>query len=311
MGMLIHPKEFPGGVPFTLGFYRKNRWSVKNPPVDPDVSFVGRTILIVGANTGLGLESAVQFARKGAEKLILGVRSVQKGEHAKQEILDRVSIDSQQITIAVVDLDSFASVKSFVSTLEKDTPRLDVALLNAGGIWPKYVRSSEGYETSLQVQVLSTALLAILLLPLLRQSVSSTHGAGPSHLTFVTSESHTWVKREDYIGTLFQAANDDKQFSPFKNYPRNKLLGLVAMKHIAKATTNRDGLPQVIVNTCCPFSTKSNITRDFPWWFHWLMVPLVYLISRTTEEGARTLVGATALDQSSHGKFWHHDWLYP
>ncbi|KAF2658945.1 NAD(P)-binding protein [Lophiostoma macrostomum CBS 122681] len=311
MTSLIHPNDFPGGIPHTLGFYSRSRWSVKHPPVDPDVTFVGKNILIVGANTGLGFESAVKFAQKGAAKLILGVRSTEKGEQAKQEISKRAGMDSRKIEIAVVDLDSFSSVKLFVSSLEIDNSRLDVVLLNAGGVWPKYVKSSEGYETSLQVMVLSTTLLAILLLPLLRKSATVSNRDELPHITFVSSQSHMEVKAEDYTGTLLQAVNDEKQFSPFTNYGRNKLLAFVAMRYIAQATTKLDGSPEVIVNACCPFSTISNIARDFPWWFHWLMAPFVYLISRTTEEGSRTCVGATALDQSSHGKFWHHDWLYP
>ena len=175
--------------------------------------------------------------------------------------------------------------------------------------WPKYAKSPEGYETTLQVMVLSTTLLAILLLPLLRKNISD--NGRPSHLTFVSSEGHTWVKREDYTGSLFEAANDEKQFSPFKNYTLDKFLGMIAMKHIATATTSPDGTPGVIVNACCPSSTQSSMGKDFPKWFHWLVAPVVYFIARSTEQGSRTLVGATALDQSSHGRFWHHDWLYP
>ena len=134
MTALIHPKEFSGGVPHTLGTFWRLRWSVKNPPADPDVSFAGRTVLVVGANSGLGFESAVKYAQKGAAKLILGVRSAPKGEEAKKEIVQRTGMDAQNITISIVDLNSFSSVQSFVSTLKKNTPCLDVVLLNAGGV---------------------------------------------------------------------------------------------------------------------------------------------------------------------------------
>ena len=51
------------------------RWGVKHPPIDPDVTFAGKTVLVTGASAGLGFEAAVKYAQKGTSKLILAVRS--------------------------------------------------------------------------------------------------------------------------------------------------------------------------------------------------------------------------------------------
>jgi NAD(P)-dependent dehydrogenase (short-subunit alcohol dehydrogenase family) len=64
-------------------------WAAHHPPADPVVSFVGKTILVTGANTGLGFQAAVKYAALGASSLILAARSLQKGEAAKNEIVRR------------------------------------------------------------------------------------------------------------------------------------------------------------------------------------------------------------------------------
>ncbi|KAK3943683.1 hypothetical protein QBC46DRAFT_28136 [Diplogelasinospora grovesii] len=86
---LITAHEQPGGPPLGLELMGKLRWGVKHPPADPTVSFAGKTVLVTGANTGLGFEAAVKYAALGASKLILGVRSADKGEAARQRIVQR------------------------------------------------------------------------------------------------------------------------------------------------------------------------------------------------------------------------------
>jgi len=67
------------------GLYRllKHKWF---PPYDPTTSFVGKNVIVTGANSGLGFEAAVKFSALGASKLILGVRDIGKGDKAKTAI---------------------------------------------------------------------------------------------------------------------------------------------------------------------------------------------------------------------------------
>ncbi|KAK4234271.1 hypothetical protein C8A03DRAFT_37961 [Achaetomium macrosporum] len=83
---IITAREKPGGPPLELGVLGKHCWAVNHPPADPTVSFAGKTVLVTGTNTGLGFEAAVKYAALGASRLILGVRSADKGEAAKQHI---------------------------------------------------------------------------------------------------------------------------------------------------------------------------------------------------------------------------------
>ncbi|KAL2137661.1 hypothetical protein VTI28DRAFT_8619 [Corynascus sepedonium] len=212
---VITAHEQPGGPPPGLGLLGKLRWGVKNPPTDPIVSFQGLTVLVTGANTGLGFESGVKYAALGVSRLILGVWSAEKGESAKERILQSSGRPSSDFTaILIVDLSDFESVKYFVRALNETTTRLDVALLNAGLANPSFQQSAAGWEMGLQVNVLSTALMAILLLPLLRATAATTPATTPKttapHLTFVNSFGHMLAERKwpRLSGSLIELAND-------------------------------------------------------------------------------------------------------
>ena len=294
------------------------RWGVKHPPADPHVSFVGQTVLVTGANTGLGFEAAVKFSAKGASRLILGVRSVSKGEDTKRRILAITKREQSSISIVTVDLSDFGSVQAFVPALEKETAgKLDIALLNAGQVNPSYQTSkATGWEMTVQVNALATALMAIMLLPLLRRTARTT-GTRP-HLTIVNSYGHAMVEKEWLTSrSLLQAANDPKGWDSKNCYVMTKLLCMVAAQVVARAatgtgTTGPHGAPpEIIVNTTCPGVCKTDIGRNFGLLAKIAMVPFQAIFNRTAEQGSRSLVGATALGPESHGKFWVHDYLSP
>jgi NAD(P)-dependent dehydrogenase (short-subunit alcohol dehydrogenase family) len=125
------------------------RWAVKHPPVDQDVTFAWKTILVTGANVGLGFEAAIKYAQKDASELILAARSLPKAEAAKQGILrGSRRKDENFIFIPTVDLSSFESVHAFIKDLEVELgeKRLHVALLNASLVNPTFVKNANDYE---------------------------------------------------------------------------------------------------------------------------------------------------------------------
>ncbi|TID02535.1 Short chain dehydrogenase yanD [Colletotrichum higginsianum] len=312
---LITARESPGGPPPGVSLPFRLRWSKTHPPEDPAVSFAGKTVLVTGANTGLGFEAAVKYAALGADKVILGVRSASKGEEAKKRITDLTGCSPDAITILQVDLADFGSVTAFVRDLEKVTPRLDVALLNAGLGNPTYEKSSAGWEMAVQVNVLSTALMAVLLLPLLRASTAATAGSTP-HLTFVNSHGHSMVPKDSPLvdGSLLKTANDQETWETNKSYSLVKLLGMAVMQAIARMTVGekQQQQPQIIVNAVCPDLCKTDLGRKWAGFMSNVGKAIFYaLFARTAEQGARSLVSATALGPESHGRFWHHDILYP
>ncbi|KAH6650459.1 hypothetical protein F5144DRAFT_478386 [Chaetomium tenue] len=314
---IITARKYPegGGPPPGLGQRSAMRWAVKHPPADPTVSFAGKTVLVTGANTGIGFEAAVKYSALGADLLILGVRNLEKGEDTKKRILARTHRQSDTIAIAPVDLATFASVWTFVATVEKLTPRLDVALLNAGLGNPKFEAAPSGWEMGLQVNVLSTTLMAILLLPLLRRTALAT--GKPPHLTLTNSHGHGMVEREWFAksGSLVKAVAERDGWNADRSYLMLKLIACAVAETLAGVVTRErgstSGTPEIIVNLACPGLCKTDLGRKFSVASHIFMAPFLAIFARSAEQGSRTLVSATALGPESHAGFWTHDVLYP
>lgn len=160
-------------------------------PAVPTKSFSSQTVIVTGSNTGLGLEAARRIYRLDCAKLILAVRSASKGEAAKEDIVRSVPhrSDPDAIEIWELDLSSTASTLAF-SERVKGLDRVDVLLENAG-INHMQFELSEGFEMTTQVNVLNTFLLALEVLPKLRETKKKFEGSEP-HLTIVSSEVHGW-----------------------------------------------------------------------------------------------------------------------
>lgn len=99
---------------------------------------------LTGANSGLGQEAAVKYAALGAIPLILVVRTQEKGEQAKADIILRTKCSTDIFTIETVDFADFSSVKALGDRLT--VQKLDVAQLAAGVAQWQYESSPDGYE---------------------------------------------------------------------------------------------------------------------------------------------------------------------
>ncbi|KAK5634673.1 hypothetical protein RRF57_010386 [Xylaria bambusicola] len=91
-------------------------------------------VLATGANTGLGYRAALECAALGASRLILVVRSREKGEAAKARIARETKCTPDSIEVMTVGLSLFSSVKEFVKCLSQQVPYLHAALLCWGTI---------------------------------------------------------------------------------------------------------------------------------------------------------------------------------
>lgn len=128
----------------------------------------GGTFIVTGANVGLGFETAKHLVRVQPNKVILACRNAQAGENAKSEI--EAATNRRGIAeVWPLDLSSYASVKSFANRAINDLPRIDGLIENAGVALDKW-SLSERHETSVTVNIISTLLLAVLLLPKMTKS---------------------------------------------------------------------------------------------------------------------------------------------
>lgn len=172
-------------------------------PPYPDNDFSGQTIIVTGSNTGLGLEAARHFVRLNAEKVILAVRSIEKGQAARSSIEEstkRLGV----VDVWSLDLSSYDSVKQFAQRAQ-GLRRLDVMVENAG-IASDVFAMAEDNEATITVNVVSTFLLALLILPKLRQTATRFNVL--PHLVIVSSEVHLFTPfKERKSENIFQTLN--------------------------------------------------------------------------------------------------------
>lgn len=293
------------------GFIRLLRTQL-NPPRDPDprtVSFAGKTVLLTGATSGLGYEAAIKFLNLGVDTLIIGCRDLDRGYATKTQLETRTR-RPDVVQVWELQMSQFQSVKRFADRVDREVGRVDIAVLNAG-LWNRdfTLSSEEGWEETLQVNTLSTTLLALLLLPKLRDSVSE---SGPAHLTVVSSQQFVRVKaaslQTDDDDNLLQHLNDPSQFAGPKQYGVSKLLLEYMLKRTAERVRHENGTLPVVINTVSPGLCASSLGRTYDTFAQRCVVWLLYrLFARTAEQGSRSLVSATYQGVESHGRCWRSD----
>lgn len=137
---------------------------------DNNVSMSGKTVVITGATAGIGRETAVGLARKGAH-IILGCYNMENGKAAK-DYIQRAS-DNANITIKPLNLASLKSVREFAGEIAKEETKIDVLINNAGILAPaKKIITEDGFELTFATNYFGHFLLTNLLLDLLKKSES-------------------------------------------------------------------------------------------------------------------------------------------
>ncbi len=126
----------------------------------------GRSVMVTGANAGIGKSIALELSRRGA-KVHMVCRNPDKGEAAREEIALESGVDPH---LHICDLSSLASVRDFATAFAAGDQALDVLINNAGVMPPEHQKTDEGFELIFATNVLGPFLLTELLLPKLRQS---------------------------------------------------------------------------------------------------------------------------------------------
>ncbi|CAK5283328.1 unnamed protein product [Mycena citricolor] len=265
------------------------QWSTQHPVVKADLA--GKTVVVIGANTGLGFEASKHFAQMNPGKLILGCRSESKGKEAVEKIKKDTGFSAE---LWLLDLADFASVSAFADRFERDCGRLDILVENAGVSTDKYEVSKDGWETSMQVNDLSTPLLALRLLPLMVKTAQE-HQTTP-RLVIVASEVHYWTEISKEVaedpsplsvlgGAEFCSV--PKQMAD--RYPLTKLLNVFFVRAF------NDRLPPstpVVIDTVNPGFCHSELSRNAVGLAGIMFAIMKFLIAHPTEVGSRQLVYA-------------------
>ncbi|KAE9408557.1 NAD(P)-binding protein [Gymnopus androsaceus JB14] len=262
------------------------------------VDLTGKTVIITGANVGLGFEAAKHFATMNPARLILACRNSEKGKSALSKLSQETGYSKAEIWL--LDLGSFASVREFADRFEREGGgRLDILVENAGiSSQPTYEKTVDGYATLFQTNDISPSLHTLLLLPYMIKTAEE-HNTKP-RIVVVSSSVHYWAMDSKALKFANQPNMIDAMSSidyfkevPWDNhYNDSKLLNIFFVRALQDRLANN---PSIIVNAICPGYCYSEFRRQITGIRALLDRLMETLLAFTTEEGSRHLVyGAVA-----------------
>jgi NAD(P)-dependent dehydrogenase (short-subunit alcohol dehydrogenase family) len=246
----------PSEVPFFPNTFFNNQYLARTqwPPRSTNLS--GQTAIVTGSNTGLGYEAAMQLLGLKLSRLVLAVRSLDNGKAAAAAMRKKYSKAS--IEVWELDMCSYDSVRAFAKRVDAELSRIDIVILNAGRARLEYHQcESTGHEEDLQVNYLSTILLALLLLPTLKAKGPP---GQPAHLTISSAALtlHAKFLQKDKV-PLLPALDDPNNFDRGDSYVTSKLLAEMFLWNLVDYVSATD----VIINLADPALVRgTNLARD-------------------------------------------------
>jgi NAD(P)-dependent dehydrogenase (short-subunit alcohol dehydrogenase family) len=174
----------------------------------------GKTVVVTGGNSGIGLETAQALAGMGA-RVILTARNADKGRAAVARIGERLE-GQPQVQLVVFDLADLSSVRRGAEEILQQAPRLDVLVNNAGVVLSERRVTVDGYEATFATNHLGPFLLTNLLLDRLRASA-------PSRIVNVASTAHKAARK----GIPFDDLQSTGRYSGMRVYGESKLANIL------------------------------------------------------------------------------------
>ncbi|KAF2812775.1 NAD(P)-binding protein [Mytilinidion resinicola] len=288
----------PSHTPFFPNIFFNNQFRAKPQWPAPGTTLAGKTAIISGGNTGLGYEAAVQLLGLNLSHLILAVRTPAKGEAAARtlkQLHPKANIDVWEL-----EMSSYDSIQAFARRVESKLSRIDIVILNAGTLRLFYTTvKNNSHEECLQVNYLSTMLLTVLLLPILK---AKRDPGQPAHLTIVSAALTLAAKFANRdANPLFPALDDSKQFDRQETYNTSKLLAHFFLWNLVDYISADD----VIVNLADPAWCKgTELARDVKGGAKIGVKMFGALTGRTQKVGASCFVDAVVnKGKESHGCF--------
>ncbi|MEM0997500.1 MAG: SDR family NAD(P)-dependent oxidoreductase [Bacteroidota bacterium] len=244
---------------------------------------MAKTVLITGANSGIGLEAARQLAGKGFQ-ILAWCRNAEKGKAALEQI-NAVNAEPKH-DLVLADLGDLEAVKAAAIDVRDRYPQLNV-LLNNAGYYPKQVNFVEGIEQSLYACQLGHMLLSLTLMPSLEAS-------GDGRIINVSSAAHNWGRFE----RLFNAP---EKYSETQVYGDVKLANILLTKGLVKRAGSN-----VTSYSLHPGAVNTNFGENLSGFFK-VLITIFKPLLITPEKGART---STFLSSAPIGQLKRHNGEY-
>jgi NAD(P)-dependent dehydrogenase (short-subunit alcohol dehydrogenase family) len=233
----------------------------------------GKLVLITGGNAGIGKETAIGLASKGAH-VVFTSRNAARGNDALAEIEQRSGNDA--VDVMTLDLASLASVREFAAAFLDRYDRLDVLIDNAGLVLGSRSVTEDGYETTFQVNHLGHFLLTGLLRDRLVASA-------PSRVVVVSSDAHKSARH----GLDFDDLQSERKYKSFGVYGKTKLANILFARELARRLEGTG----VTVNSVHPGFVASRFGRDGDTGtLGKLFMPITRPFALNAQQGAQTSI---------------------
>ncbi len=269
-----------------LAGYTNVGYALRSRTWDDDTlrSMSGKSVLVTGATSGLGLAAAEGFARLGAD-VTLVARNAERGERARAQVAEHC--DGGAARLELCDLAKLTSVRDLARRLDARGDRLDVLVHNAGVLPPERTLTEDGIELTFAVNVVAPFLLTRLLTEKLAASA-------PSRIITVSSGGmYTQRLHADDL------QNAHGEFNGTTAYARTKRAQVLLTEEWARRLADRG----IVAHAMHPgWADTPGISASLPR-FHRVARPLL----RSPAQGADTIVWLGAADEAatSSGGFWH------
>ena len=228
---------------------------------------IGKTAIVTGANSGMGMATARALLDEGATVIML-CRSEKRGKEAYEKLLED---GNGRTYLILADLGDYDSVRNFTKQVKERFDKIDILVNNAGFISLDRQETKEGLERQFGINHVGHFLLTTELLDMM--------GEG-SRIVNVASGAHKTGKIH------FDDINLHKGFNVFKAYSQSKLANVLFTRELARRVKDRG----ITVNCCHPGAVATNIGIDRETGFGKTVTRLLKPFFQTPEQGAATAV---------------------
>jgi len=239
----------------------------------------GKTVLITGANSGLGFARAIEFAKRGARVIMAGRSKIPEAGNQVKKLSG-----SENVEMRYLDLSKIETIHLFVQALTNQGIEVDICVLNAATALPGSRKTDSGQDEMFLVNYLSNVILTQALLS--KSVIRMKDASHVSKMIFISSDSHQGATYIDYdeFGRYFTYGVS----KGISNYSYFKLVLNTYATELSRRI-NKDGV-KLSINVICPGPVASNIVKEAPWLLRMTLKGIFWIVFKSPSKAARPVV---------------------